>query len=63
MLAHFVEHVEKKDEHEVRIQISANCPLGFAHDAVFKFRTYLVERINEALKADQPKELEPVKEE
>ncbi len=61
MLKHYAAFEEKKDEHEVKVFISANCPIGFVHDALFKMRSYIVDRINEAQKQDAPKEPEITK--
>lgn len=58
MLKQYVCFEEKKDEFEVKIYISANCPLGMVHDSLFKARSYIIDRINEAIKQDEPKHLE-----
>ncbi len=58
MLKQYVCFEEKKDEHEVKIYISAACPLGMVHDALFKARSYIIERINDAMKQDTPKDPE-----
>ena len=63
MLKHYASFEERKDENEVKVFISANCPIGFVHDALFKIRSYIVDRINEGQKADAPKESETIKSE
>ena len=63
MLEEFVAIREKKDDNEVIIYISRNCPLGLVHDALFKARSYVIEKINEAAKADAPKTVEVAQEE
>lgn len=59
MLKQYVAFTERQDENEVTIYISANCPLGLVHDALFKARSFVVDKINEAQKLDAPKEPEP----
>jgi hypothetical protein len=53
MLKQYVAITEKQDEHEVSIFISSNCPLGMIHDSLFKMRSLIVEKINEAQKVDE----------
>lgn len=38
------------------LNLPSESPLGEVHDALFRMRSYVVDRINEAIKADQPKE-------
>ena len=45
-------------DYTAQLHLPNDCPLGIAHDMVFKMRSYLVERINESLKMDAPKQLE-----
>lgn len=59
MLKSYVCFEEKQDDHEVKIYISANAPLGFVHDSLFKARSYVIEKINEAQNADAPKDSKP----
>lgn len=62
MLKHYAVLEMKEGEHEVKILISGNCPLGFAHDSLFKGYSYILERMNEAAKQNDPKKPEEVKE-
>jgi hypothetical protein len=34
-----------------------NAPLGELHDVLFQMRSFVVEKINEAVNADKPKEI------
>ena len=63
MVKQFLSIEEKQDDHEVRVSISANCPIGFAHDALFKVRCFIIEQMNASLKQDAPKQEEKPKQE
>jgi hypothetical protein len=45
------------------LHLPAESPLGEVHDALFRMRSYVVEKINEAAKVDAPKEPEEKSEE
>lgn len=45
----------KIGERVYTLNLPSESPLGEVHDALFRMRSYVVERMNEALKADEPK--------
>jgi hypothetical protein len=38
-----------------QFNLPSDAPLGEAHDAIFQMRSFIVDKINEALKLDTPK--------
>ncbi len=42
-----------------QLNLPSDAPLGEAHDALFQMRSFVISKINEAQKADTPKEPEP----
>ena len=46
----------KINDRVYQLHLPADAPLGEVHDALFQLRSYVVERINEAVKKDAPKE-------
>lgn len=52
---------DKEGDHEVKVLISDSCPLGTVHNALFKALSYVVQRMNEAQKANEPKQPEEAK--
>ena len=46
----------KIGERVYSLNLPSEAPLGEVHDALFRMRSYVVDKINEAIKADQPKE-------
>jgi len=50
-------------ERVYQLNLPSDAPLGEVHDALFRMRSYVVERINEAVKSDKPQELEQPKQE
>lgn len=40
------------------MSLPANASLGELHDVLFQMRSFVIDKINEALKADKPKEPE-----
>ncbi len=55
----------KIGERVYQLHLPSDCPLGEVHDALFKMRSFVVSKINDAQKADEPKDevSEPVKSE
>lgn len=49
----------KIGERVYQLHLPSDAPLGEAHDALFKMRSYVIEKILEAQKLDSPKEPEP----
>ena len=41
-----------------QLHLPSDAPLGEAHDAIFQMRSYVIAKINEAQKADAPKDSE-----
>ena len=54
----------KVGERNYILNVPSEAPLGEVHDVLYKMRSYVIDRINEAAKADTPKEQEekPVEE-
>lgn len=52
----------KKEDRIYQFQLPSNCSLGEVFDVLFQMRSYVVEKISESQKADQPKEPEQPKE-
>lgn len=46
----------KIGERVYTLTLPAESPLGEVHDVLFRMRSYVIEKINEASKADAPKE-------
>lgn len=46
----------KTGENVYQFSLPENAPLGEVHDALFQMRTFIISKINEAQKADAPKE-------
>ena len=42
-----------------QLHLPSDAPLGEAHDVIFQMRSFIIAKINEAQKADAPKESEP----
>ena len=53
----------EKNGKKYALHLPEGSTLGEAHDVIYQMRTFVVERIQEAFKADAPKELEQPKEE
>jgi len=53
----------EKNGKKYEFHLPQGCTLGEAHDVIFEMRTFIVERIQEAFKADAPKQPEVPKEE
>lgn len=45
----------KMNERVYTLSLPNEAPLGEVHDVLFKMRTFVIERINEAQKVDEPK--------
>lgn len=52
----------EKNGKKYQLHLPEGSTLGEAHDVIFQFRSFVVDRIQEALKQDQPKEPEAPKE-
>jgi hypothetical protein len=52
-----------RDDRVYSFSLPANAPLGELHDVLFQMRSFVVDKINDAVKADLPKEPEKVKQE
>ena len=52
-----------KEDRIYQLNLPANGPLGEIHDVIYQMRSYVIDRINDAQKADQPKEPEQPKSE
>lgn len=63
MLKQAVNLEVKVGERTYQLNLPGDCPLGEVYDVLFKMRSYVVERINDAQKLDAPKEPEQPKEE
>ena len=50
----------KIGEHTYTLHLPAEAPLGAVHDALFQMRSYVINKINDAMKADEPKAQEVV---
>lgn len=61
MLKHSVQLEVKKGERIYQLNLPTDCPLGEVFDVLFQMRAYIADRINEAQKADTPKESEQPK--
>ena len=48
----------KIGERVYTLNLPSESPLGEVHDALFRMRSYVIEKINEAAKVDAPKETE-----
>jgi hypothetical protein len=59
MLKHSVQLEIVKDDRVYQLSLPNNCPLGEVHDVLFQMRSYIVDRINEAQKQDQPLQPSP----
>jgi len=46
----------KIGERVYTLNLPSESPLGEVHDALFRMRSYVVDKINEAIKADKKKE-------
>jgi len=46
-----------KDDRVYTMVLPNNAPLGELHDVLFQMRSFVVEKINEAVNADKPKEI------
>jgi hypothetical protein len=53
----------KRAENIYRLSLPENCNLGELYDVLYEIRTDVVNRINESLKQDSPKEPEQQKQE
>lgn len=53
----------KRDDRVYQLQLPGDCPLGEVHDVLFQMRSFIIEKINEAVKQDAPKEPEQPKQE
>lgn len=58
MLKQVVTFEIKRDDRTYQLTLPENCPLGEIHDVLFQMRSFVVDKINEAIKADAPKPLE-----
>jgi len=52
----------KREDRIYQLNLPDNCPLGEVHDVLYEMRCYIIARINEHQKADQPREPEQPKE-
>lgn len=52
----------KIGERVYTLNLPSESPLGEVHDALFQMRSYVIGKINEAHKADAPKEEKPAEE-
>jgi len=52
----------KRDNRVYQLQLPENSPLGEVHDVLFQMRSFVIDKINEAVKQDAPKEPEQPKE-
>jgi hypothetical protein len=43
-----------KEDRIYQFQLPVNAPLGEVHDVLFQMRSYIIDRINESMKMDQP---------
>lgn len=48
-----------KDDRVYSLTLPTSAPLGEVHDVLFQMRSFVVDKINEAIKADIPKEEQP----
>jgi hypothetical protein len=44
----------KKEDRIYTLLLPPNCPLGEVHDVIYQMRTFIVEKVVEAQKQDQP---------
>ena len=58
MLKQTVQLEVKIGERNYILLLPGDCPLGEVHDALFQMRSFVIGKINEAVKADEPKKLE-----
>jgi hypothetical protein len=49
-----------KEDRIYTLMLPNNASLGELHDVLFQMRSFVIDRINEAVKADQPKAPEEV---
>lgn len=47
-----------REDRVYSLNLPASAPLGEVHDVLFQMRSFVVDKINEAIKADVPKEPE-----
>ncbi len=52
-----------KGERVYQLHLPSNAPLGELHDVLFQMRSFVVDKINEAVQIDAPKPLEEPKQE
>lgn len=49
----------KINERLYQFNLPADAPLGEVHDVLFQMRSYVVGKINDSIKIDAPKQMEP----
>lgn len=49
----------KINDRVYQLHLPSDAPLGEAHDALFQMRSFVIQKINDAQKADAPKVEEP----
>jgi len=63
MLKHSAQLEVRKEDRIYQLNLPVNCPLGEVYDVLYQMRSYIVDRLKEAQKSDQPKESEQEKSE
>lgn len=61
MLKHAVMLEIVKGERVYQFSLPSDSPLGEVHDVLFEMRNFVVNKLNESLNADKPKEQEQIK--
>lgn len=51
----------QREDRVYSLIIPNNAPLGELHDVIFQMRSFVVDKINESITLDKPKEPEPEK--
>lgn len=48
-----------KEDRIYKLHLPDSCPLGEVHDVLYQMRSYIIERMNDSRKADQPQPDQP----